>query len=245
MRDCSSGRLSSRRRLPFQIVGNGRQRLVELVRQGRGHLAHGGEARDVHQLRLQFLQPRLGLLALAQVADEAGEEALAARVHLPDRQLHGERGAVLALSHHHPADADDAPLAGLQIAPQIAVMLLAVGRRHQHAHVAPDRLLGAVAGQPLRRGAERLHDAGLVDHDHGVGNRVEDRLQVLGACRGATAFPQQALAEPGHADPEHAEGKGAAGLLAGYGLRGRGRHEHEAKARHGRKQPRAEPPENP
>jgi hypothetical protein len=36
--------------------------------------------------------------------------------HLADRQLHRKGRAVLALAHHHPADADDAPLAGVEIA---------------------------------------------------------------------------------------------------------------------------------
>jgi hypothetical protein len=48
-----------------QQVGDGRQRLVQLVGQGRGHLAHGRQARDVDQLVLQFLQPRLGALAVS------------------------------------------------------------------------------------------------------------------------------------------------------------------------------------
>src|SRR5215510_9087222 len=92
----------------FQVVGNGGQWLIELVRQGRGHLAHGGEPRDVDELRLQLLQAGLGLLPLRQVANEAGEETLVARPHLADRKLDRKRRPVLALAHHHPADADDA-----------------------------------------------------------------------------------------------------------------------------------------
>ena len=78
----------------------------------RGHLAHRGQPRDVDQLRLQFLQPRLGLLAFGQVADEAGEEALVARAHLADGELHRKGRAVLALADDDAADADDAALAG-------------------------------------------------------------------------------------------------------------------------------------
>ena len=63
----------------LHVIGDRRQRLIELVRQRRGHLAHGGQPRHVDQLGLQFLQPRLGLLPLGEVADEAGEEALIAR----------------------------------------------------------------------------------------------------------------------------------------------------------------------
>ncbi len=94
------------------------------------------------ELGLQLLQPRLGLLALGQVADEAGEEALRADLHLADRELHREGRTVLALADHDAADADDAPLAGAQIAIEIAVVAFAIGRRHQEldvlpAHVAP------------------------------------------------------------------------------------------------------------
>ena len=48
--------------------------------------------------------------------------------HLADRELHRKGRAVLALADHHAADADDAPLAGGQIALQIAVVRLAIGR---------------------------------------------------------------------------------------------------------------------
>ena len=77
------------------------------------------------QLGLQFLQPRLGLLSFGQVADEAGEEALIAHVHFADGKLHRKRRAVLALADDDAADADDAPLAGAQIAVEIAVMIAA------------------------------------------------------------------------------------------------------------------------
>ena len=93
------------------MVGDRRKRLVELG-QRRGHLAHGGQARDVHQLGLQLLQPRVGLLPFGQVAHESGEEPLVARFHFADRKLHRERGAVLAFADHHAPDADDAALAG-------------------------------------------------------------------------------------------------------------------------------------
>ena len=55
-------------------------------------------------------------LALGEVADEAGEVAPLAGAHLAHGQLHREGRAVLALAHHHPADADDPPLAGRQVA---------------------------------------------------------------------------------------------------------------------------------
>ena len=133
------------------VVGDRRQRLVQLMRQRRGHLAHGAEARDVDQLGLQLLQPRLGLLPLAEVADEAGEEAPRRRVHLADGELDREGRAVLALGDDDAADADDPLFAGAQVAAEIAVMLLAIGIRHQPSHVRADHLVRGVAEQPFRR----------------------------------------------------------------------------------------------
>ena len=162
----------------------------------------------MHELGLQFLQPRFGLLPLGQVADEAGEEAPVAGAHLADRQLHREGRAVLALADDHAADADDAPLAGAQIALEIAVVALAVGRRHQHLDVLADHLVRRVAEQPRSRRAEGLHDPALVDDDHRVRHGVEDRAQmrfarerVLGARRCMHALrrrdsPIQAMPTP-------------------------------------------------
>ena len=114
MPDVSSALAFEQPARALQIVGDRRQRLVEFMRQRRGHLAHRGQPRDMDQFGLQLLQARLGLLALGQVADEAGEKALLAGSHLADRQLHRKGRAVLALADHDAADADDAPLAGAQ-----------------------------------------------------------------------------------------------------------------------------------
>ena len=45
----------------FQIVGNRRQRLVELVCQRGGHFAHGGQTGNMHELGLKLLQASFGL----------------------------------------------------------------------------------------------------------------------------------------------------------------------------------------
>src|SRR5689334_24726 len=59
----------------LQIVRDCRQGLIELMRERGCHLAHRGKARDVHQLGLKLMNPLFGLLPLAQIADEPGEEA--------------------------------------------------------------------------------------------------------------------------------------------------------------------------
>src|SRR5581483_7759456 len=113
----------------------------------------------MHELGLQLLQSRLGLLPFGEVADEAGEEPLIARAHLADRELHRECRAVAALADDNAADADDASLPGAHIAIEIAVVAFAIGRRHPHPDVFADHLVSSIAEQALRRGAERLHAA--------------------------------------------------------------------------------------
>ena len=51
----------------------------------------------MEKLGLHLLQPRLGFLALGQIADETCEIALFAGMHLAHRKLHGKGGAVAAL----------------------------------------------------------------------------------------------------------------------------------------------------
>src|SRR5690242_8850652 len=97
------------------------------------------------KLGLQLLQARFGFLPLGEVADESGKIALIARPHFADRKLNRESRAILALADHDAADADDALFAGLQIALEIAIVILPVWRRHQHLDVAPDHLGGTIA----------------------------------------------------------------------------------------------------
>ncbi|MFK4488202.1 hypothetical protein ABIA45_003280 [Bradyrhizobium sp. USDA 336] len=133
--------------------------VVELVGERGSHLAHRGQPRHVHELGLQLLEPRLGLLVLGEVAHEAGEIGLARALRLPDGQVHRERRAVAAFAGHDAADADDVRIIGPEIAREIAVVTRLIGFRHENAHVSADRFLPAVAEQPLRGAAEELHDA--------------------------------------------------------------------------------------
>src|SRR5918994_1454736 len=112
----------------------------------------------------------LGLLPLGEIANETGEEAAFARRHLADFELHGKGRSVLALATDHPIDADDALLAGCKISCDIEVMILAVGRGHEQADVTADHRRLAIAKETLRRGAEGLNDAVVVDDD----GRVRD-----------------------------------------------------------------------
>ena len=91
-----------------QLLGGGVVQLLAdpLLFQG-GHLQHF---------------PLQGL-AGAQVAQDAGEPALAPIFKLADRQVHRKDRAVLAAALDFPADADDVLLPRLLIARQVAVVL--------------------------------------------------------------------------------------------------------------------------
>ena len=132
----------------------------------------------MQQLGLYLVQPALALLPLGQIAHKADELPLALELHLADEQLHGKRAAVLALADHDARGSDDVPFAGREIALQVAVVLLPVWCRHQHADVMALHLLGGETEQPLRRGAERLDDPALVDDHHRIGNGFQNRPQV-------------------------------------------------------------------
>src|SRR5690606_3220917 len=161
----------------LDIVHDGGERLIQLVGKAGGHLAHDAEARHLQQLGLQLGQAPLRLLALGQIAHEAGEQPVLANPGLAHRELHREPRAVLALADHDAADADDALLAGTQIAGDVVVMALPVGRGHQNADVLPDELLGRVLEQALRGGIDDLNAALLVDGDQPVGGGLDDRLE--------------------------------------------------------------------
>ena len=161
-----------------QIAGDGRQRLVQFMRQGRRHFPHGAEARNMDEGGLQIVQPLLGLLPFGEVAHETGEEVALAGARLADRQLHRESRTVAAQADDDPAAPDDAPLAGHCIALQIGVMLLVIGRGHQNADILADDLVGAIAEQTLGGDAEGPDDPSGVDDDHRIGHRIENGAQM-------------------------------------------------------------------
>src|SRR4051794_40521811 len=98
----------------------------------------------MHQLRLQFLQSRLGSLTLGEVADEAGEEPAIGGPHFAHRQLHGKGRAILALTDHDAAEADDSPFARLQVARKIAIVTFPIWRGHHDPDVLSDDIRGAM-----------------------------------------------------------------------------------------------------
>ena len=70
----------------------------------------------MRELRLQLLQPPQRALPLGEVAQKAGEETMSICLYFSDRQFDRKGRAVLALSRDDPAEADDPPLAGREVA---------------------------------------------------------------------------------------------------------------------------------
>src|SRR5579864_3187451 len=117
-------------------------------------------------------------LPLGQVANKAGQEALAAGVDLTDREFDRKGAAVLALPDDDPPDTDDPALPGGAVAREIAVMPVAVGAGHQHAHIVAFDLFDGIPEEPFRRGAEGPDDPLVVDDHHAVGDSREDRFEM-------------------------------------------------------------------
>jgi hypothetical protein len=152
----------------------------------------------------------LRLLAGRDVPDDAGERAPSRHGRLAERQLQGEGRAVPAQALQLAARTHDAGLAGLQVARQVVVVLLAVRRRHQQGHVSPDQVRRRMPEHPLDRQVRALHDAPVVDRDDGIDGSVQDSPQLR------LAFAQRllgvlALGQVAH-DPEEPPALRAANL---------------------------------
>src|SRR5690606_2495296 len=87
------------------------------------------------------VQPILDRPLSGEIVNDTGEIALVSDRVLADRQVHGKEGAVPAQPLHLPADPDDPALPGLQISPNVSVVLARIGLRHQHGDVAASELL--------------------------------------------------------------------------------------------------------
>src|SRR5690606_35374236 len=103
------------------------------------------EPTHAREFALYFLQPGLPLIALCKIADEAGEVEIFSGFRFPDRELHRKSRAIFSASHHYPIGADDPFFSGLQIAPDIVVMLTTIRLRHQNPHVLPQNLSFCIA----------------------------------------------------------------------------------------------------
>ena len=156
----------------------------------------------LRQPQFGFAAPQalVGELARRDVVDEADEPRRLDALHLADRELAREDGAILASRLHFAADPDDPGFAGLLVTVHVRVVVGAVGRGHEHVDVLADHLGCGVTEDPLRGEAELFDPAPMIDDDDRVDRRVQQRPELeLGLVR--------------------ASGRGAGrGMLGGGGL---------------------------
>lgn len=147
------------------------------MRQHRPQFTGDGVAGHLLQPGTQHPQMLLGLLALAEIADDAGEIQLAV-VQLAHGNIRRKQTAVLAPPDDFPAFADDVGFAGAQITLEITTMPLLMGRRHEQADILPQQFLWRITEQPGRGRIDRLDDAVPVNGDHGIGDGSKYGLQA-------------------------------------------------------------------
>src|SRR5215472_2415029 len=126
----------------LEIAGDHCQEVVEVVGEAASELPD-----RLHLLRLAEVLLHSG--TRGEIADEPREDVRAVEFDLADRELDRKDRTVFPTRLDLAPDADDVPLTGAEIALDIAVMPLPVGRRHEHADVATDHLAGGIAEELL------------------------------------------------------------------------------------------------
>src|SRR6516164_10467570 len=91
-------------------------------------------------------------LTLGQVAQKAGEHLAPVPVQFTDCQLDRKLGSVFAPPGYDPSTTDDPALTGGEIAGDVAVVALAMRRRHQQADIAAAYLARGIAEHALGGG---------------------------------------------------------------------------------------------
>src|SRR5262249_10317230 len=134
---------------------------------------------------------------------------------LADRQADRKSGPVAAPGCDLPTDADDFLVTSGEIARDIAVVLVAVRRRHQDADVLADGFFLAIAEHPLRRRIERFDAPVRIDDDDPVDCRFDHRSPTLLA--GAKALLECTLfAAVVHANGSIQTGRGPSLCRGGF-----------------------------
>ena len=190
----------------FEHAGHAVHRRADLV-------AHAGQELRLQPRALDGLFARLdqrllGRVAIAHVAQDAGEEALVADAPLAARELERDLAPVLA----QPGDARRAHrhlIAAGAHAVEHRLVPRAVALGRQHRQRLPHHFLRGVAEEPLDGGVGEQHPAVVVHGDDGVGGGVgqqavlrladRQRLVRLGQRGRVPAERHQAHHLAGHA----------------------------------------------
>src|SRR5690349_650968 len=108
------------------------------MRNSTRELADGFHFLRLRQSTLAFPQRFFDVTPVTDVMNHAREIAAALRIEFAYRQVQRERRAIFAAATHLPTNADDFSDACAEVVGDIAVMLAAVGLRHQNFHVLAD-----------------------------------------------------------------------------------------------------------
>ena len=124
------------------------------------------------------METALSCLTFREVTDEARIDLFCARTGLADMKINRKSsGAASSRSGDQP-NPDNLSLPGSEIAFQVLVVALTVGRRHQRTDVLAEQLRLALSEHALCRSAGRQDEPALIDYDHGIGNGLEDRGEM-------------------------------------------------------------------
>ncbi len=154
------------------------QRLAQIVA-GRGEEAALGDV-GVLGFAARLFEGLLGLLALADVADRGGDDALVALGDGAQADFHRKLGAVLAHAEQIEAYPHRPHAHVLAIIRTMTRVARAKPVGHQHFHRAAEQLARGIAEQRGDLGVGKQDRAAGVDDDHRVRGRIENAPDHLG-----------------------------------------------------------------
>ena len=165
---------------PAASVGigcDGRQGLIDFVRDAGGQLAEDNQTVGVQQLFLELVQPLLVLAELGKVSNETDVTVAVPVPDFPDRKVHWEDRSVAAPAHFLAARANHCRHPGFAISHQIAVVLALMGLGHQPFDVVAQQFFLGVTEHRGGGAVESLDRAVIVDDDDGIHRRVHYCVQ--------------------------------------------------------------------
>ncbi|MEO8467841.1 MAG: hypothetical protein ABI640_21170 [Gammaproteobacteria bacterium] len=160
----------------LSIGGNRAQRLVDLVRNTGGHLAHQIEATDVTQASLERARAQLRRPLARKIADDADETTVVPIAHFADRQCERKDFSVGTSSDDIASDADDARLSHSEVALDVAPMPRVVGLGHQGFHRLADDVGRHVSEEAFGRRIECPDGTLRIDHNDRIDRGIEKSL---------------------------------------------------------------------
>jgi hypothetical protein len=118
--------------------------------------------------------------SFAQVVEHPCELPPTADCHLAYGKMEREHRSIASAARDLTAFANDLRVTSRQIALQVAVVLLVIRGRHQHADVSPQDLRFWITEKALCASIECLNLAFSVDQNDAVDRRIDDDIEPFG-----------------------------------------------------------------